>query len=226
MNQEHQNIRDVQLLRDEEMWGVLHTGLGLLEEAPDRGDCAVLTSQRLFGFWQEQGRHREILLPLDTVDGVELSSTVRSTKPLIQGAALLLAAVAVVWLALAFDATGILSWLIVTTMVVLASVTASTFFASNQIAMITFRAGALDVRLPLQTPQAQKDAHTLALMFFQARAGQERSRPPLPPVVEPVPWPDTIEPGHLEAAQAGDSGSAETPARLVESTQAEGRHDI
>ncbi|MFH1141593.1 MAG: hypothetical protein V1724_08060 [Chloroflexota bacterium] len=226
MNQEHQEIRDIHILRDEEVWGVLHPGLGLLEEAPDRGDCVVLTNQRLLGFWQEQGRHRRILLPLETVDGVELSSTVRSMKPLIHGALLLLAAVVVVWLALAFDTLGLLPWLIVATMVMLAAVTASTFFASEQIAMITFRAGTLDVTLPLQTPQAQRDANTLALRFFQARAGQERSPSPLPPIVEPAPWPDTPEPGPLEVGQRGDSGSAETPVHSVESTQAEGWDDI
>ncbi|MDO8750106.1 MAG: hypothetical protein Q7K03_03035 [Dehalococcoidia bacterium] len=226
MNQEHQEIRDIQLLRDEEVWGELHPGLGLLEEVPERGDCVVLTNQRLLGFWQEQGRHRRILLPLETVDGVELSGTVRSMKPLMQGALLLLAAVAVVWLALAFDELGFLSWLIVATIVVLAAVTASSFWASEQIATITFRAGTLEVTLPLQTPQAQRDAHTLALMFFQARAGQERSPSPLSPAVEPVPWPVTPEPGPMETGQRGDSSSAETPVHSVESTQTEGRHDI
>lgn len=226
MNQEHQEIRGIQLLRDEEVWGALHPRLGLLEEAPDRGDCVVLTNQRLLGFLQEQGRHRRILIPLETVDGVELSGTVRSMKPLIQGALLLLAAVVVVWLALAFNAMGLLSWLIVATIVLLAAVTTSTFLASEQIAMITFRAGTLEVTLPLQTTQAQRDAHTLALRFFQARAGQERSHSPLPPIVEPAPWPGTPEPGFLEAGQGGDSGSAETPVHSAESTQAEGRHDI
>ena len=226
MNQEHQEIRDIHLLRDEEVWGVLHPGLGLLEEATERGDCVVLTSQRLLGFWQEQGRHRRILAPLESVNGVELSSTVRSMKPLIQGAVLLLAAVVVVWLALAFNAMGILSWLIVATILLLAGVTASTFFASEQTAMITFRAGTLEVPLPLQTPQAQRDAHTLVMMFFQARSGQERSPSPLPPAVEPIPWSSSPEPEPIEAGQRGDSGSAETPVHSVESTQAEGRQNI
>lgn len=226
MNQEHQEIRDIQLLRDEEVWGVLHPSLGLLEGVPERGDCLVLTSQRLLGFLQEHDRHRRILLPLEAVDGVELSRTVRSMKPLIQGSLLLLAAVVVMWLALAFDATGLLSWLIVSTIVLLAAVTASSFFASEQIPMITFRAGTLEATLPLQTTQVQGDAHTLAMRFFQARAGQERSPSPLPPIVEPVPWPGTPERGPLEAGQGGDSGSAETPVQSAESTQAEGRHDI
>ena len=229
MNQEHQEIRDIQLLRDEEVWGGLHPGLGLLEEVPERSDCVVLTNQRLLGFWQEQGRRQRILLPLETVDGVELSGTVRSMKPLMQGALLLLAAGVVVWLALAFNAMGVLSWLIVATIVLLAAVTASSFWASEQIATITFRAGTLEVTLPLQTSQAQRDAHTLALMFFQARAGQERSPSPLPPVVEPVPWPGAPEPGPIEAVQAVqevDAGSAPTPVHSAESTQAEGRHDI
>ncbi len=226
MDQGHQEIRDIHLLRDEKVWGVLHPGLGLLEEAPDRGDCVVLTSQRLLGFWQEQGRHRRILLSLETVDGVELSSTVQSMKPLMQGALLLLAALVVTWLALAFNTLGVLSWLIVATLVLLAGVTGSSFFTSQHIAMITFRAGTLEVTLPLQTTQAQRDAHTLAMRFFQARAGQERDPFPLLPVVEQVPWPGALEADQIEAGQIGDSGGTDVPLPSMESTEAEGRHDI
>lgn len=226
MNQEYQEIRDIRLLRDEEVWGVLHPGLGLLEEAPDRGDCVVLTSQRLLGFWQERGRRRRILLSMGTVDGVEISNTVRSMKLLIQGAFLLMAAVVVTWLAFAFNVLGVLSWLIVATLVLLAGVTGLTFYASEQIAMISFRAGKLEVTLPLRTIQAQRDAHTLVRMFFQVKAGQERGQSLLPPVVEPVPSQAPFEPDQIEAGQMDDSGSMDAQPECVESTEAEGRHDI
>ena len=200
---------------------VLHPSRGLSEEVPDRGDCLVLTHQRLLGFWQEQGKIRRILLPLERVEAVELSSTERSMKPLMQGALLLLAAVVVVWLALAFNALGVLAWLIVATTVLLAAVTASTYFSSEQTAVITFRAGTSEVTLHLHTPQAQKDAQRVALGFFQARAGQEIESVAVPPVEAPAPWS-----GFHDAGHGGDSGNADAPLPPTESTQDEGRRDI
>ncbi len=226
MNQSHQDIRNTQLLKDEKIWTVLHPSRGLLEEAPDQGDCLVLTNQRVLGYWQEQGRNRQILLPLEAVEAVELSSTERSIKPLMQGAFLLLASVVVIWLALAFNAMGVLSWLIVATMVLLAAVTASAYFANEQTALITFRAGTSEATLHLHTAQAKKDAQGLALGFFQARAGQEKAPSAVPPVEAPAPWSGIPQDGPLESGQGGDSGNADTVISPVESTQAEGRHDI
>ena len=172
MSEKQQEIRSVQLLEDEDQWLALHGRYGLLEEVSPRGDCVVLTSQRLIGFWQEEGRHRQVMLPIQTVEAVEITDLARNLKPLVQGGLLLLGAVAVVWLVAAFNVGGILPWLIMGVLVLLAAVTASTYFVAENPAMITFRARTSEVALPLRSSEALRDAYSLANGFFQAKAGQ------------------------------------------------------
>ena len=172
MSEKQQQIRSVQLLEGEDQWLALHGRHGLLEEVPPQGDCVVLTSQRLIGFWQEESRHRQVLLPIQNVEAVEITDSTRNLKPLVQGGLLLLGAVAVVLLADAFSVGGILPWLIVGVLALLAAVTASAYFVAEDPAMITFRARTSEVALPLRSSEALRDAHTLVNGFFQAKAGQ------------------------------------------------------
>ena len=217
MSEKQQEIRNVQLLEDEDQWLALHGRYGLVEEVPPRGDCVVLTSQRLIGFWQEESRHRQVLLPIQNVEAVEITDMARNLKPLVQGGLLLLGAVAVVWLAAAFNVVGILPWLIAGVLVLLAAVTASTYFVAEETAMINFRARISEVALPLRSSEALRDAYSLANGFFQAKAGQ------IPTAVQDrvspqaSPWEEAGEPGQGEGA----TSTPDTASNPLESAQAE-----
>lgn len=169
--EEYRVIRDIPLLEEEEVWLALDSRYGLLEEPPPKDDFLALTSQRIIGVASEDGRQRRILLPVHSVDAVEVTDPSRSTKPLVTGGLLILAALGVTWATAALGLSGALPWLIAIVMAVLGAVTASTYFVKEETAAITFRARAADATLPLRTPQAVRGAFSMANGFFQIRAG-------------------------------------------------------
>ena len=197
MNDQQRVIGKTQLLEDEELWLGIHGRDGLVEEVPLKGDCVLLTSRRLIGVWQEERRHRQVLVPIENVEAVEVTDLSRSSKPLVQGGLLLLGAAAVIWLAAALDIIGILPWLIAGVIVLLAAVTASTYFVAEESATITFCSPATEVTLSLRTPEALEDAYTLANGFFQVKAGHSPQAP--------------MERGHLQAPPATDSTHWQRP---------------
>ena len=220
MGEEQQEIRRIQLLEDEELWLVLHERYGLLEEAPPEDNCVLLTNQRLIGFSREESRRRRVLLSLQAVDAVEVTDPARSLRPLVTGGLLILAALVVAWLASVFNVGGFLPWLIEGILVLLGAITASTYFAAEETAVITFRTHTTEVALPLRTPQALRDAYSMAQGFFQAKAGQvpttSRVSYPLVPPVDASPWQ-----GHGEPSQGTDAPAPGTASYPQESAQAE-----
>lgn len=134
---------------------------------------------------------------------------------------MLVAAVAVIWLAAAFNATGILSWIIALTIGSLAAITASDYFVSEDAAVITFRGHTAEVTLTLNSTRALQDAYSLANEIFQAKTGQEAGLSPIPPVETPAPLPGSAGPGPGE----GTSGTDTSPLGQ-ESPQAQGWRDV
>ena len=171
-SEENQQIGRIRLLEGESVRLTLHSRYGLLEEVHPEDDCVVLTDRRLIGSWLDEGRHREVLLPLQNVDAVEVTDRSRGMGPLATGGLLVLAAAAVVWLAAAFNLGGVLPWIIGAVLGLLGAVKASTYFVVEDPVMITFRSRTSEVALPLRTSQALEAAYELAHGFFQARAGQ------------------------------------------------------
>ena len=220
MTEEHHEIRRVQPLEGEHLWLVLHERDGFLEEAPPEDDCLLLSNQRLIGFSRGESRRRRVLLSLHDVDAVEITDLAKNLRPLVTGGLLVLAALAIAWLAAAFNMGGFLPWLIEGVLVLLGAITASTYFVAEETAMITFRTRATEVSLPLRTPQALRDAYTMAQGFFQAKAGQvptagPESYPPVPPV-DAMPWQERSEP-----SQGTDSPDPDTTSHPLESAQRE-----
>ena len=221
MNQKQQEVRGIQLLTDEQPRRVLHGSLGLLDEVPPQDDCVVVTNQRLMGFSREKDRHRKILLPMQSVEAVEISDPAKSTRPLLQGSLMLVAAVAVIWLAAAFNATGILSWVIALTLGSLAAITASSFFVAEETAVITFRGRTAEVTLPLRSPQALQDAYSLLNEFFREKASQETTPSSTPLMDTPPPLAVPANPGSGE-----DTSNADTSSLGKESPQGQGWRDV
>jgi hypothetical protein len=226
MRGEQENIRGVQLLPNEELWLVLHGRYGLLEDPPPEDDCILLTNQRLMGIVRDDGRERLVLVPLHEVGAVEVNNVAQRVKPLVTGAAMMLGAVVVVWMAAALAISGIVPWLVAGALVVLGAITASTYFVAEDAAYIMFRTRATELALSLHTPEALRDAHDMAHGFFLARAGHE-------PAAREVRQPESIvsdnpqpllEPG--EGAQPTPETSRSEAAYSPESPKGEGWQDV
>ena len=193
---------------------------GLLEDAPPVDDFLALTSRRLIGLAREDGRERKVLLPVENVDAVEVTTVARNMKPLITGGLMILAAMAVAWLAAALRWEGVIPWLIAGILVVLGAIAISTYVVAEETATITFRTRAAEVSLPLRTPQALRDSYYLADAFFEAKAGHasafaQRFRTGIPQAEAPERWPATTEPdqaAHQPDAQA--ASDSEEPSQV------------
>ena len=226
MRGEQNKTHSVQLLPNEEMWLVLHGRYGLLEDAPPEDDCILLTNQRLMGFISDDGREHLVLVPLQEVNAVEVNDVAQRVKPLLTGAAMMLGAAVVIWLAAALGIAGILPWLIAGALAVLGAVTASTYFIAEEAASILFRTRTTELALSLHTPKAQRDAHDMAHGFFLARAGQEPAaravrQPELIASDSPQPLPKSGAGPH-QTQEPTQSETADRP----ESTESEGRQDV
>ena len=221
MIDEQQEVRGVRLLPNEETWLILHGRYGLLEDAPPRDDCILLTSQRLLGFVHDDGRERLVLVPLQEVDAVEVSDVAQRLKPLLTGGAMMLGAVVVFWLAAALGIGGILPWLIGGALVLLGAITASTFFIAEDAASILFRTRTTELTLALHTPEALRDAREMAHGFFLARAGHS-------PPARVAPNPELIvsEPESGDGAHQAPETPSSDAAPLPESPENKGGQDI
>lgn len=223
MSEVQQESERIQPLEGEGPWLVLHERYGFLEEAPPEDDCLLLSNQRLIGFSRREGQRRWTLLSLQAVDAVEVTDVARSLRPLLTGVLLVLGAAALVWLAAVFSMGGVLSWLIGGVLVLLGAITASTYFVAEETATITFRTRTTEVSLALRTPQAVRDAYTMAQGLFQAKAGQGANGP--------APGAASYPQESAQVELPGQPAYAPTPGMTPhqqesESTQAEGWRDV
>ncbi len=172
MDSEYREVRGIRLLDGEEVWLTLDGRYGLLEGAPPQDDFIAVTNQRLICFARKDGKHRRVLLPIGSVDSVEVTDLAKSIRPLLSGGLLLLAAVAVSWAATVLGWGGILPWIIGAVLVALGALTASSYFVSEDSPSITFRARTAEVSLALRGEGALRDAYRVANGPFQVQAGQ------------------------------------------------------
>ncbi len=227
MDRESLGSREVRLLENERVWMILESDEGLLADVPPEGDCLVLTNERVVELQQSRGRRRSVFIPLASVASVEVVDTARSPKPLYQGVLTLLGAVVLLWLATAFGVLNVLSWLIIGTIVLLAAVTASGYFAAEGMASMSFRAQDAQAGLPLRTSRARQDAYSMASEFFKAKAGRGANPPPvreyleIPRTEAEVPQQPSQEP-HSEDPAASLAVSMSTAV----SAQGQGRQDV
>ena len=167
-----------------------------------------------------------MLVPLQEVDAVEVNDVAQRVKPLLTGAAMMLGAAVVVWLAAALGIAGILPWLIAGALAVLGAITASTYFVAEDAASILFRTHTTELAVSLHTPEALRDAHDMAHGFFLARAGKEPAaravrQPELIASDSPQPLPESGD-GVNQTQAMSQSDIAYRP----ESTESEGRQDV
>ncbi len=170
---EHTEAGGISLLDGEEVRLTLDGRYGLLQGAPPQDDFVVVTNRRLICFSRREGKHRRVLLPIDSVDSVEVTDLAKNIRPLVSGGLMLLAAVGVTWAATVMGWSGVLPWIIGAVLVALGAVTASSYFVSEDSPSITFRTRTTEVSLALRSEGALRDAYRLANGLFQVQAGQK-----------------------------------------------------
>ena len=169
---EYTEVGGIRLLDGEEVRLALDGRHGLLQEAPPQDDFVVVTNLRLICFARKEGKHRRVLLPIGSVESVEVTDLAKSTRPLVSGGLMLLAAIGVSWAAAVLGWGGVLPWIISAVLVALGALTASSYFVSEDSPSITFRTRTTEVSLSLRGEAALRDAHRLANGPFQVQAGQ------------------------------------------------------
>ena len=187
MDAEYTEVGGIRLLDGEEVCLTLDGRYGLLQGAPPQDDFIVVTNQRLICFARKDGKHRRVLLPIDSVESVEVTDLAKSIRPLVSGGLMLLAAVGVSWTAAVLGWGGILPWIIGAVLVALGALTASSYFVSEDSPSITFRARTTEVSLALRGEAALRDAYLVASGPFQAQAAQQ-SRTGKDDATRVVPW--------------------------------------
>ena len=214
MNAEHTEVGGIGLLDGEEVCIALDGRHGLLHGAPPQDDFVVITNRRLICFARREGKHRRVLLPIGSVESVEVTDLAKNTRPLVSGGLMLLTAVGVSWAAAVLGWGGILPWIIAAVLVALGALTASSYFVSEDSPSITFRTRTTEVSLSLRGDAALRDAYRLANGPFQVQAGQmptegqSRAGKDEAATVADEEGDVPVEPPPVASASAGDEGSA------------------
>lgn len=169
---EYTEVGGTRLLDGEEVYLTLDGRYGLSQEAPPQDDFVVVTNRRLICFARKEGKHRRVLLPIGSVESVEVTDLAKSTRPLVSGGLMLLAAIGVSWAAAVLGWGGVLPWIISAVLVALGALTASSYLVSEDSPSITFRSRTTEVSLALRGDAALRDAYRLANGLFQVQAGQ------------------------------------------------------
>jgi len=101
-------IRNVSLLADERVVEMLSEQDGLVSDPQHKGPLLALTDRRLLLFSERDGQKEIAIAPLGQIQGVTVRTSGRSMKPLIQGLALMVAAIVAYLLIGTFVVKGVL----------------------------------------------------------------------------------------------------------------------
>lgn len=230
MDSENREVRGIKLLDGEEVRLTLDGRYGLLESSPPQDDFITITNQRLICFARKEGKHRRVLFPINGVEAVEVTDLVKSTRPLVSGGLLLLAAVGVSWVATVLGWGGILPWIIGAVLVALGALTASSYFVSEDSPSITFRTRTTEVSLSLRGEEALRDAYRLANGPFQVQAGQTpaagQSRAVMDGAKRVIPWWGRPRTAPVAASVADEEGKRTVQPPSGDSAESQGRHYV
>lgn len=201
----------ISMLDGERVLLVLNCKLGLEQAIPSGEAYVALTSQRIIGTWQEDSRQRNIAIKTPSVDSLELIKVKRDPRPVFTGGLLFLAGLGVPWLAMVLGLSGLLSSAVGILLVVLGSLTASTYFVRKHVALLSIRGGNWEFAVPLTTNQAVSGGFTFINHYFAASGRQPETDSPTPP------WEKTSEVG--EAVEPLDESFVPANPNPNESTQ-------
>lgn len=160
----------LELADGEELRLALDSKQGLVGGPSPGEDCLLLTDRRVIATWRDDIRRRQMAAPLGRIDGVEVTELSQDFKPLITGVLFMGVGLMAPWVAALFSLNGVIAWLLALVLVALGAVTASAYFARDQAGAIAFKAGTLEISLPLRSAQSIQGAHALARAYFAEAA--------------------------------------------------------
>lgn len=111
------NLRNVSLFAGERVEQMLGERGALADEPPHEGPLLALTNRRLLLFNERDGERETTIVPLEQIQGVQVRTSPRSSKPLIQGVALMVTALVAYLLVGNFVVEGVLIPAIVGTVI-------------------------------------------------------------------------------------------------------------
>lgn len=199
MNGPEQETSQAALLAGEQLRIVLCSKQGLATAIPASEDYLALTEQRVIARWGDGTRRKEVAMPLERVDAVDLTVLSRDVKSLVTGVLLIAGGVIVPFLSFLLSLNGVVAWLLGAILVLLGIVTSSSYFAPEARAVLLLRAGGAEAALPLHTEAAVKDAGKVAGEVFALKAAQKAAKDASPyalvsPYGPPVRWSRDSEP--------------------------------
>ncbi|MBM3925019.1 MAG: hypothetical protein FJ320_03390 [SAR202 cluster bacterium] len=166
-------IRQVTLLAGEKTLAILDPKDGLIPKASERGGLLVLTSRRLVTFTELEGRKETRTIPLEKVEDVCIRTSKPSTKPLLQGASLLLAAFIVAFVLSAMtDQPNEVAILLGLAIALLGVLFIGRYFAWEQGGELTVSLGPRDVSFSLETERSIEQSYEVVNGINRARAGE------------------------------------------------------
>ena len=210
-------IREVRLLDDERVVGLLDGSSGLVETPTRHGPLLALTDRRVISLIEAEDRHETHVASIGKVQGVSIRAHQRPQKPLVQGVVLILAGI-LVYLLVGTFSTGIpvnagitIGALLGGAVALLGLVYIARYLLWERGGELIFQTGGLELTFLYNSPEAALAVQQLLRRFFQLQSGQEpgplyphaaagwppllRMAPePAPPTPQQTPNPPTVQP--------------------------------
>jgi hypothetical protein len=166
-------VRQVNLLSGEKILSILSPKDGLIPKAPEEGGLLALTSRRLITFTEMEGRKETRTIPLESVEDVCIRTSKPNTKPLLQGASLLLAAFIVAFvLSSMTDQPNEVAILLGLAIALLGVLFIGRYFAWEQGGDLSISLGSREVAFPLETKRAMEQSYEVLNGITRAKAGE------------------------------------------------------
>ena len=204
-------IREVHLLDDERVVGLLDGYSGLVEAPTPQGPLLALTDRRVISLIEAEDRQETHVASIDKVQGVSIRDRRRPQKPLVQGVVLILAGI-LVYLLVGTFSTGIPVNAGITIGAILGGAVAllgllyiARYLFWEKGGELIFQTGGLELVFLYNSDAAALAVQQLLRRFFQLQSGQEAeplyaatpavrwlpllrvATQPAPPASEPLP---------------------------------------
>jgi hypothetical protein len=174
-------IRNVELLVDEEIAASFSSTKGIVPEPTSYGTLLVITSERLISFTESNNQKESLIVPLEDLDGVTVKHGYRKNWSLLQRILMIISGL-FLYLALSYWVTG--QWngpsvplinidlgpLVV--LVVIASTLwlGSKFYFGRQRGNLMFQGGSWMVSIPATGPNSESQMYELTNLIFSERS--------------------------------------------------------
>ena len=174
-------IRNVELLADEEITASFSSTKGIVPEPTSYGTLLVVTSERLLSFTESNNQREALIVPLEDLDGVTVKHGYRKNWSLLQGILMIISGL-FLYLALSYWVTG--QWngpsvplinidlgpLVVLVVIALTLWLGSKFYFGRRRGSLMFQGGNWVVSIPATGPNSESQMYELTNLIFSERS--------------------------------------------------------